>query len=153
MQMALEQAQEAYDAGEVPVGCVFVLNNSVVGKGRNRTNETLNATAHAELVALREMSHILDQTSQMDLYVTVEPCIMCAAALRQVGIRQVFFGAGNDKFGGNGTVLEINKWYQLLNSKSLFNPYPSTGGILAKEAIFMLRKFYVRENENGTVLY
>ena len=110
MKLALDQAHEAYNAGEVPVGCVFVLNGTVVGQGRNRTNETLNGTAHAEMVALRDMKDLISQTAHMDLYVTVEPCIMCAAALRQVGVKQVYFGAGNDKFGGNGTVLEINKW-------------------------------------------
>ena len=114
MQQALDQAEEAYNAGEVPVGCVFVLNNVVVGRGRNRTNETLNATAHAELVALREMNskmcNLYEKTKDMDLYVTVEPCIMCAAALREAGIKKVYFGAGNDKFGGNGTVLNIHTW-------------------------------------------
>ncbi|KAJ3331359.1 tRNA(adenine34) deaminase [Kappamyces sp. JEL0680] len=105
MHRALELAQEALDAGEVPVGCVFVdpASQTVVAQGRNRTNEELNATLHAELVAMKSMEDI-HQTRDLELYVTVEPCLMCAAALRQVGIKHVYYGAANDKFGGCGSV-------------------------------------------------
>ena len=78
-----------------------------------------------------------------DLYVTVEPCIMCAAALRQVQIRHVYFGCSNEKFGGCGTVFNIH------NDKSRYPEYNVTGGILKNEAIMMLRKFYINENSNA----
>jgi tRNA-specific adenosine deaminase 2 len=144
MRLALDQAQEAYEEGEVPVGCVFVYQGQVVAKGRNRTNETLNATAHAELVALKTMNSLV-RTSQMDLYVTVEPCLMCASALRQVGIKHVYFGCKNDKFGGCGTVFSLH------NGISPYPEYPVTHGILAEEAIMLLRKFYIRENDHAPV--
>jgi tRNA-specific adenosine deaminase 2 len=144
MKSALELANEAYEQGEVPVGCVFVLNGEIVASGRNRTNETLNATAHAEMVAMKTMNSLKD-TPKMDLYVTVEPCLMCAAALRQVGIRHVFFGCGNDKFGGCGTVFRLHE------DMSSYPPYKVTSGIMATEAITLLRKFYVRENQNAPV--
>jgi tRNA-specific adenosine deaminase 2 len=144
MREALDQAQEAYDEGEVPVGCVFVYQGAVVAKGRNRTNETLNATAHAELVALKTMQS-LHKTPEMDLYVTVEPCLMCASALRQVGIRHVYFGCRNDKFGGCGTVFSLHE------DASPYPEYPVTDGILADEAIMLLRKFYIRENDHAPV--
>lgn len=83
---------------------------------------------------------ILQQT---DLYVTVEPCIMCASALRQYGIRAVYFGCLNDRFGGCGGVMQIN------SDKSVDPPYPVYGGLFREEAIMLLRRFYVQENEKG----
>lgn len=142
MKIALELAEQAYEAGEVPVGCIFVLNGEIIAKGRNRTNETLNATSHAELVALKGMDS-LENTKEMDLYVTVEPCLMCAAALRQVGIRCVYFGCKNDKFGGCGTVFNLH------TDQSKYPSYNIMGGILADSAILLLRKFYIRENDHG----
>lgn len=124
MREALKMAEEAFTALEVPVGSVFVRNGEIIAKGRNRTNELLNATRHAELEAIDEiLAKFPPSTSPRDfalnphdaghnnpfkdttLYVTVEPCIMCGVALRQVGIGRVVFGAGNERFGGNGSVL------------------------------------------------
>lgn len=145
---ALNQAEEALQAKEIPVGCVLVHNGKVVAVGRNRTNEGRNATLHAEFDALR---HLLpdrthaeapelvrpftpqqhDESDVEDgkprdasvprprkiwdtplkgvcLYVTVEPCIMCASAMRQVGIEKVFYGCANDRFGGCGGVQNIH---------------------------------------------
>ncbi|KAJ1328445.1 hypothetical protein BSLG_010177 [Batrachochytrium salamandrivorans] len=107
MLQALSLAQEAYDVGEVPVGCVFV-------------HESRGGTRHAEfevidqIMAMRppEISisdYVSDIFPQTDLYVTVEPCVMCAAALRQLGIRRVVYGCGNDKFGGCGSVFNIHQ--------------------------------------------
>ncbi|KAI7903107.1 cytidine deaminase-like protein [Cokeromyces recurvatus] len=111
MREALIVAQEAYDNLEVPVGCVFVLDNEkVIARGRNRPNESLNATRHAEIEAIDLILKENDKSifEKIDLYVTVEPCIMCASALRQIGIRHVYFGCGNEKFGGNGSVFNIH---------------------------------------------
>jgi len=110
------QAEEALAAGEVPVGCVFVRDGAVVAKARNRTNELRNATRHAELEAIDTILSDRALTPQMSeyplsettLYVTVEPCIMCASALRQMGIKYVFYGCGNERFGGCGSVLGVN---------------------------------------------
>jgi tRNA-specific adenosine deaminase 2 len=78
-----------------------------------------------------------------DLYVTVEPCIMCASALRQFGIRAVYFGCYNERFGGTGGVLNIHQ------DESVDPPYPVYGGIFREEAIMLLRRFYVQENEKA----
>lgn len=82
------------------------------------------------------------------LYVTIEPCLMCASALRQIGIQRVVFGAGNERFGGNGTVLPIH------SSTALpFSPtYESIGGYLREDAIMILRQFYMTENTKGMLL-
>ena len=81
-----------------------------------------------------------------DLYVTVEPCIMCASALRQYGIRAVYFGCLNDRFGGCGGVMNIH------SDRSVDKSFPVFGGLFREEAIMLLRRFYVQENDKGTIL-
>ncbi len=142
MREALAMANKAYTENEVPVGCVFVHNDQIIARGMNNTNESLNATQHAEFNAIGTLDS-LEILKESDLYVTVEPCIMCAAALRQVEIRHVYFGCSNEKFGGCGTVFNIH------NDKSRYPEYKVTGGILKNEAIMMLRKFYIKENSNA----
>ncbi|KAG9126188.1 tRNA(adenine34) deaminase [Ceratobasidium sp. 392] len=118
MNEALAMAEEAMEAREVPVGCVFVRDGQIIARARNRTNELRNATRHAELEAIDEIfaNSTLTPTpipphplSETDLYVTVEPCIMCASALRQLGLRATYFGAANERFGGCGSVLDVNE--------------------------------------------
>ncbi|KAI6023888.1 hypothetical protein PISMIDRAFT_29349 [Pisolithus microcarpus 441] len=161
MRVAMTMAEEALSAGEVPVGCVFVRNGEAIAKARNRTNELHNASRHAELEAvdliLANDDHHHDgelptpsnryPLSDTTLYVTVEPCIMCASALRQLGIKQVFYGCENDKFGGCGSVLGVNA-----PSEHPVHPaYNAIGGFLREEAIMILRRFYVTQNTNAPV--
>ncbi|KAJ3808950.1 cytidine deaminase-like protein [Lentinula aff. lateritia] len=153
MQEAMAMAEEALAAAEVPVGCVFVRGEKVIAKARNRTNQLRNATRHAELEAIDEILSDKTLTPQITeyplstttLYVTVEPCIMCASALRQLGIREVFYGCGNERFGGCGSVLGVNS--------DLEHPahpaYKATGGYCREDAIMILRRFYITENTNG----
>jgi tRNA-specific adenosine deaminase 2 len=145
MQQAINVAEEALKGGETPVACVLVLDGQVVARGMNDTNRSLNGTRHAEFLAISEfMSKFpMIKLKETDLYVTVEPCIMCASALRQYGIRTVYYGCGNDRFGGNGSVLSVH------TDKSLDPPYKSYSGIYRKEAIMLLRRFYIQENENA----
>ncbi|KAJ9632360.1 tRNA(adenine34) deaminase [Taxawa tesnikishii (nom. ined.)] len=110
MREAIDMAQLALRSDETPVGCVFVHNGETIGRGMNGTNATLNGTRHAEFVALSQIlqskgAGVLRET---DLYVTVEPCIMCASALRQFGIRAVYFGCANERFGGCGGVMNVH---------------------------------------------
>lgn len=108
MREALIMAEEALDAGEVPVGCVFVTNGKAIARARNRTNEWRNATLHAELEAIDHLLPRHRELADITLYVTVEPCVMCASALRQAGIGRVVYGCGNDRFGGCGSVLDVS---------------------------------------------
>lgn len=148
-------AEEALAAGEVPVGCVFVRDGAIIAKARNRTNELRNATRHAELEAIdsilsdRSLTPATSQYPLADttLYVTVEPCIMCASALRQMRIKEVYYGCGNDRFGGCGSVLGVN---EMLDHPS-HPAYRATGGYLREEAILILRRFYITENTNAPV--
>ncbi|RMZ71599.1 hypothetical protein GMOD_00006732 [Pyrenophora seminiperda CCB06] len=145
MREAIAMAELALMSDETPVGCVFVKDGEIIGRGMNETNRTLNGTRHAEFVAIAGIlsKHPISILNQTDLYVTVEPCVMCASMLRQYGIKSVYFGCWNERFGGTGGVLNIH------NDPSVDKPYPVTGGIFREEAIMLLRKFYVQENEKA----
>ena len=145
MREALRMAEKALGLGETPVGCVVVCGGEVVSSGMNDTNKSLNGTRHAEFMAIAELlaSHSPDILQFADLYVTVEPCVMCASAIRQYGVRNVFFGCGNERFGGTGTVLSIH------SDSMIERPYPSYGGLYRNEAINLLRRFYIQENEKA----
>ncbi|KAG1740062.1 cytidine deaminase-like protein [Suillus lakei] len=153
MREAMAMAEEALAHSEVPVGCVFIRNHNIIARARNRTNELRNASRHAELEAIDLILADKELTSESSrypladtvLYVTVEPCIMCASALRQLGIKEVFYGCENDKFGGCGSVLGVNARHPVHPS------YQATGGYLREEAIMILRRFYVTENTNAPV--
>jgi len=142
MRVAIEMAGKALNSDETPVGCVFVHKRQIIGRGMNFTNDTLNGTRHCELVAIGQIlqKHPPSILKETDLYVTVEPCIMCASALRQLGIRAVYFGCFNDRFGGTGGILKIHQ------DPSVDPPYPATPGIYREDAIMLLRRFYIQEN-------
>ncbi|ODN81040.1 hypothetical protein L202_03136 [Cryptococcus amylolentus CBS 6039] len=147
MREALNMAKEALSNDEVPVGCVFVKDGQAIARARNRTNEWRNATLHAELEAI---DHLLPNNpaplSSITLYVTVEPCVMCASALRQVGIGRVVYGCGNDRFGGCGSVIGVNSSRPRLDSHPA---YVAEGGFYREEAIMLLRRFYMSQNPNA----
>ncbi|CAI7568852.1 unnamed protein product [Penicillium manginii] len=145
MKQALAMGEKALATGETPVGCVLVYNDKIVGSGMNDTNRSMNGTRHAEFLAIAEMLQTYPKSAirETDLYVTVEPCIMCSAALRQYGIRSVFVGTHNVRFGGVGGVLTIH------SDKSIDPPYPVYVGLYRKEAITLLRQFYIQENEKA----
>lgn len=150
---AFDMAKEALENGEVPVGCLMVYNDEVIGKGRNEVNKTKNATRHAEMVALDQVLEwcrhrdadfraVCERTA---LYVTVEPCIMCAAALRLAHIPMVVYGCGNDRFGGCGSVLDVSS----ADLPHTGTPFKCVSGCRAEEAVEMLRTFYRQENPNA----
>ncbi|XP_067844649.1 tRNA-specific adenosine deaminase 2 [Heptranchias perlo] len=153
MERALSTAKEALENGEVPVGCLMVYHNEILGRGRNEVNETKNATRHAEMVAIdqvlewcrqngKEREEVFERTV---LYVTVEPCIMCAAALRLMNIPLVVYGCRNERFGGCGSVLNIPT-DDLQNTGASFQ---CVGGYRAQEAVELLKTFYKAENPNA----
>ncbi|KAF9892394.1 tRNA(adenine34) deaminase [Aspergillus nanangensis] len=125
MQQALNMGERALEEGETPVGCVLVYDNKIVGCGMNDTNRSMNGTRHAEFIAIEQLlqSHPKSILQSTDLYVTVEPCVMCASALRQYRIRSVYFGCRNERFGGTGSILSLHSEYapalQLIELKTL----------------------------------
>lgn len=101
MQMALAEAQKAYDMGEIPVGCIIVADNQIVGRGHNLTETLQDVTAHAEIQAITAAASTLGgkYLPQCTLYVTLEPCVMCAGAIGWAQIRRIVYGASDDKRG------------------------------------------------------
>lgn len=101
MQMALAEAQKAYSMGEIPVGCIIVADNQIVGRGHNLTETLQDVTAHAEIQAITAAASTLGgkYLTQCTLYVTLEPCVMCAGAIGWAQIRRVVYGATDDKRG------------------------------------------------------
>ena len=137
MRQALDLAREAAAAGEVPVGCVIVRDGAVVGRGRNRREERQAAWSHAEMEAMAEANRTLG-TWRLDgctLYVTLEPCPMCAGAIINARIKRVVYGASDRKAGCCGSILDL--------FREPFNHHPEvTGGILAEESAALLSSFF-----------
>ncbi|CAA7048128.1 unnamed protein product [Microthlaspi erraticum] len=159
MGFALHQAKLALEALEVPVGCVILEDGHVIASGRNRTNETRNATRHAEMEAIDQLneqwrkdtlspSQVADKFSNCVLYVTCEPCIMCASALSFLGIKEVYYGCPNDKFGGCGSILPLHLGSSQPSDK-LGKGYKCRGGIMADEAVSLFKCFYEQGNPNA----
>lgn len=137
MAAALELAKEAAEAGEVPVGCVIARNGQIVGRGRNRRETDKNAIAHAEMEAINDACRNLGGWRLWDctLYVTLEPCPMCAGAIVNARIPRVVFGASDKKCGACGSVCDIFSMD--------FNHHPTVEkGLLAEEASALLAEFF-----------
>jgi tRNA(adenine34) deaminase len=132
MQQALKLAREAREKEEVPVGAIVVVNKTIVGKSHNQTEQLQDVTAHAEMLAISSAANYLGSKYLKDctIYITLEPCIMCAGALAWSQIKRVVYGAKDDKRGG----------IELLKKQS-----PSievTGGILEEECAQLIKSFF-----------
>ncbi len=138
MRMALELAREAAAAGEVPVGCVIAdSSGAVVGRGRNRREEHADATAHAEVEAIREAGEALGswRLEGCTLYVTLEPCPMCAGAIINARVPMVVFGAADELSGSCGSVIDL--FFER------YGHHPKVlGGVLAEDSAALLRAFF-----------
>ena len=133
-----ELAQLAAASGEVPVGAVVVQDRNVLGRGHNRTLADTDPSAHAEIVAVREAAKTLGnhRLNEATLYVTLEPCAMCVAALAEARVSRVVFAAYDDKAGACGSVLD------LADDGSLSHVMEINGGLLAEEGAALLTAFF-----------
>ncbi len=143
MRRALELADEAAAAGEVPVGCVIVRDGEIVGRGRNRREERRSALAHAEIDAIREACAALGdwRLDECGLYVTLEPCPMCAGAILNARLKWICYGARDEKTGSCGSVLNL--------FEENYGYRPAVyGGILEAECLARMRSFFrdLRQN-------
>lgn len=138
MDLALEQAENAEKAGEVPIGCVIVRDNAVIARAGNRTLTDRDPTAHAEILALREAARQLgsERLINCDLYVTLEPCTMCAAAISFARIRRLYYGAADPK---GGAVDSGVRFFASPTCHHAPDVYPSVG---ENKAAAMLREFF-----------
>ena len=138
MREAIALAQLAWDAGEVPVGAVVVKENEIIGRGFNQPITSNDPTTHAEIVALRDAAQHLKNYRLVDceLYVTLEPCMMCVGAMMHARLRRVVFGASDPKTGVCGSVINLPA-EEKLNHHATFE-----GGVLSEECSAMLRAFF-----------
>ena len=138
MQMALEEARAAQARGEVPVGCVIVRNGEVVARAGNRTLADKDPTAHAELLAIRAAAAALgtERLTDCDLYVTLEPCTMCAAAMSFARIRRLYFGAADPKGGA------VEHGVRFFASPTCHHRPDVYGGIHESECAALLKGFF-----------
>ena len=139
MERALALAKEAADEGEVPVGAVVVRKGEIVGEGRNRREKAKNALSHAELEAISDACTRLGgwRLWECELYVTLEPCPMCAGAIVNARIPQIYFGAFDPKNGCCGSVADV------LNLPLAFHP-KYEGGVMQEECSGILSDFFKR---------
>jgi tRNA(adenine34) deaminase len=146
MRQALALAARAADQGEVPVGALVVRDGAVVGRGFNRPVSSCDPTAHAEIQAMREAARTVGNYRLVDctLYVTLEPCAMCAGAMMHARIARVVFGAADPKTGACGSVVD------LFAERRLNHHAEVTGGVLARECGGMLSAFFAARRQGGT---
>ena len=146
MREALGQAREAYDMGEVPVGCVVTCGDEIVGRGFNRRETGKNALLHAETAAIYEACTVLGgwRLFMCELYVTLEPCPMCAGAIVNSRVKRVIYGAPDSKAGAFGGVFDMNSFP--LNHKPEI-----TAGVCGEECSEILRSFFreLRERKSA----
>ena len=138
MHKALEQAQKAFDEDEVPIGAVVVCNNKIIGKGYNQTEKLKDITAHAEMLAITAASGHLGSKylDECTLYITIEPCVMCAGAIKHARFKQIVIGALEPKTGYSQFVQE------LFNTKTEIKQ-----GVLASECRALMQSFFAAKRK------
>jgi tRNA(adenine34) deaminase len=138
MELALEEARAAALREEAPIGAVVVVNGAVIARAGNRTRELHDPTAHAEMLALREAARNLsaERLAEADLYVTLEPCTMCAGAISHARIRRLYFGAVDEKGGA------VTSGVRFFNQPSCLHRPEVYSGIGEAEAATLLRDFF-----------
>jgi len=138
MKEAVRQAKKAYALGEVPIGCVIVYNGKIIGRGYNRRNTDKSALSHAEIIAIKKASKVIGdwRLEECALYVTLEPCQMCAGAIVQARIPKVVMACRNPKAGCAGSVLNI------LDMPGFNHHAEVIQGIMEEECAGMLKTFF-----------
>lgn len=145
MDLALDEARAAVAAGEVPVGCVIVHDGEVIARAHNRTLADRDPTAHCEMLAIRQAADVLvsERLTDCDLYVTLEPCAMCAGALVLARVQRLVFGAFDPKAGACGSL------YRITQDERLNHRIETVGGVMQEASAELLRAFFRRRRELG----
>tara|TARA_Y100001970_G_C13647162_1_gene561761 strand:- start:97 stop:540 length:444 start_codon:yes stop_codon:yes gene_type:complete len=138
MNLALIEARKAFRNKEIPIGAIIVKDNKVIGKGYNQVELLKDATAHAEMIAITSASNTLNdwRLNECDMYVTLEPCAMCAGAIIKSRIKNIFFGAYNNSDGCVSTI------YNLCNDSRFNHQSGIQGSILEQECSYLLTSFF-----------
>lgn len=140
MQVALELAGQAAAAGEVPVGAVVVCDGKIIGRGYNQPVGQADPSSHAEIMAMRDAGRAMGnyRLPDCDLYVTLEPCVMCAGAIMHARIRRVVYGARDPKTGACGSIVDLFAETRLNHHATV------TGAVMADGAVALLQEFFAR---------
>ncbi|MEO0021267.1 MAG: tRNA adenosine(34) deaminase TadA [candidate division WOR-3 bacterium] len=143
MRIALHEAHRAAEENEVPVGCIIVLNGTIIGRGHNQIESLKDPTAHAEILAITAAARSLENWRLLNTtaYVTVEPCLMCTGALLLSRVKRVVYGTQDEKFGCLGSR------YNLIKNSRFNHCFEITGGILADEAARLLKNFFQKKRK------
>jgi tRNA(adenine34) deaminase len=138
MRLALKEAEDAFNEGEVPVGAVLVIKGEIIAHGHNKRESTFDPTAHAEVIVLREAAQKIKnwRLTCATLYVTKEPCIMCAGAMVNARLGRLVYGCGDTKAGA------VQSLYRLLSDKRLNHQVEVVSGVLEEECAALLKKFF-----------
>ena len=138
MKVALKEAEKSYNDGEVPIGAVIVLDGKIIARGRNKRNKSKNAIAHAEILAINKACKKFNdwRLENAEMYVTLEPCPMCAGAIANSRIKKVYFGAYERK---SGAVLSN---FHILFSTGLNHQVEVEGGIMEEECSNLIKNFF-----------
>ena len=139
MKEALKEAKKAYLKEEVPVGCVIVYNNEIIARAHNTRHKNKSALDHAEILAIKKANKKLNawMLDGATLYVTLEPCLMCAGAIFQSRIKRVVYAASEPKFGSFGSVINVSNPEYKFNHKIVL-----TKGVLEEESALLLKTFF-----------
>ena len=144
MKAALNQAIKAYDADEVPIGCVIVRDNRIIARGHNQVETLRDATAHAEMIAITSASESKDNWRLNDctLVVTIEPCVMCFGASLLSRVKRIVYGAQEPRFGGCGSQVSLHEHDD-------FRPMPEViGGVMEEDCRAILQQFFREKRKN-----
>ena len=138
MKEALKEAQKAFEIGEIPVGAVIVKKGEIIARGHNLKEKGKDPTLHAEIIAIKEASKVIGdwRLNECELYVTLEPCLMCAGAIIQARISKVFFGARDPK---SGVVVSL---YRIFDDTRWNHRVEYSGGIMERECSLILKEFF-----------
>ena len=148
MKAAIAQARKAYKLGEVPIGCVIVYEDKIIGRGYNRRNTDKTPLAHSEITAIKKAGKFMQdwRLEGCKLYVTLEPCQMCAGAIVQARIPEVIMAAENPKAGCAGSVMDI------LNNPDFNHQVSVKKGVLQEECSKMLKEFFLELRNRNKLL-
>lgn len=143
MREALAEAQLALDAGEMPVGCVITRNGEIIARGHNLREQTGDPTAHAEIIAIRAAAQRLNawRLEDCELFVTLEPCPMCAGAISQARLRRVVYGAADAQYGCAGSV------YRIPEDPAFGHFCPCDGGLMRDACAAIIRRFFAAKRQ------
>jgi tRNA(adenine34) deaminase len=145
MKLALEEARQAASENEVPVGCIIVYENRIIGRGHNQIEALRDPTAHAEILAITAAAQALNnwRLTGTTVYVTVEPCLMCTGALILARTSRVVFGTKDEKFGCLGSK------YNIILDNRFNHRFDVKGGVLVNEATELLKQFFAKRRKQN----